>query len=267
MKLRISNKWLLSFLFILLSASACGLGQEDAQTELPVSENRCGDSVCDGPENIKNCVEDCSVVVIDQSSAGEEDNDENTDTHESSQETTGLGNTEKFRVIMTIVFESDISKIPGYDGSPYSEPVGYGLVDLEVAFPTSGGYGLYNSGTIKLTNYEEKGPYCSLETPEGMIGASSEISWGQIYWEPDGRMTFEADVVYENLDFTVIANCPPLSAPLVEYPIYKLIGIFNEELQSFSIDLNDPSHYFENLHWGMYDVLQTNIDVVVEKIP
>jgi hypothetical protein len=265
MKQRLLIKNIFLYLFILLIIPACGWIQKDTQSEPLVSENRCGDGVCDGPENIENCAEDCTVIVIGQSS--EDEDAENTESDSASQNTTGLGNTKKFHVLMTIVFESDISKIPGYDGSPYSEPVGYGLVDLEVGFPSKGGYSLYNSGSVTLVNYEEKGPYCTLETPEGMIGAVSEISWGQINWEPDERMTFENEIAYDNLDFMITANCPPLSAPVVEYPIYKLVGIFNEELLSFSIDLREPSHYFENIHWGMHDTMQTNIDVVVEEIP
>ena len=239
-----------------MNITACSLLQGTEKNELPKSENRCGDYVCDGPENIQNCAEDFSVVVLDQSSDGEDD----------SKQTSVLGNTKKFNVMMTIVFESDLTKVPGYDGSSYSSPVGYGLVDLEVSFPESGGYDLYNAGTVKLINYEEKGPYCTLETPEGMIGTISDLSWNQIYWDPRGRLTFEADVDFENPAFTIIANCPPLSAPIEEYPLYKLLGIFNEEMRGFSIDLNAPSQYFENLHWGMHDTMQIAIDVVVEEI-
>ena len=255
MKRRIYIKLAALLLLGLIGITSCSLLQNVGKDELPVSENRCGDGVCDGPENVKNCSEDCNVAILDHSN--EEDN---------SQQTSGLGDTRKFTIVMTITFESDLSKIPGYDGSSYSEPVGYGLVELEASFPESGGYDLYNTGTIKLTNYEEKGPYCTLETPAGMIGTVSEVSWNKIYWDPQGRLTFEADVDFENPAFTIIVNCPPLSAPTEEYPLYKLLGIFNEEMQSFSIDLNTSSQYFENLHWGMYDVIQTTIDVVVKEI-
>lgn len=218
------------------------------------SEKRCGDGICDGPENVENCAEDCSPAgnnVLETDNEDESDNGDS-DSHKI------------FNITINIVFESDISKIPGYDGSPYSEPIGYGLITLEAAFPDAGGYDLYNQGTITLTNYEEKGPYCTLEVPENMIGASSPISWENIYWDPEGRMTFEADVSYDNLEFNIVANCPPLSAPLVEYPIYKLVGIFNEEMRSLSIDLNTSSHTFDDLHWGMHDTMQTDIDIILE---
>ena len=35
----------------------------------PQSENRCGDGVCDGPENMQNCPEDCSAVIPDEGEA------------------------------------------------------------------------------------------------------------------------------------------------------------------------------------------------------
>jgi hypothetical protein len=66
--------------FVLLSM-ACSLGGflgEESQTtqeqvpalptEAPVSEQRCGDGICDGPENLNNCPEDCQgeVVVVQE---------------------------------------------------------------------------------------------------------------------------------------------------------------------------------------------------------
>ena len=254
MKRRAYIKYAALLLLGLMSMTSCGLLQNTRGNEPPVSEKRCGDGVCEGPEDAKNCAEDCVTVIVDQSQNSKNKNDNNS-------------SGKKFKIIMALSFESDLSKVPGYDGSPYSEPVGYGLVELEASFPESGGYDSFNHGTLKLTNYEEKGPYCTLETPEGMIGAVSEVSWDKIYWDPQGRMTFEADVDFENPDFTVIVNCPPLSASVEEYPLYKLMGIFNEEMRSFSIDLNSASQNFEGLHWGMYDVIQATIDVVVEEIP
>jgi hypothetical protein len=39
----------------------------------PPSENRCGDGVCDGPENPQNCPEDCAPVVTPSPDDGEGD--------------------------------------------------------------------------------------------------------------------------------------------------------------------------------------------------
>jgi len=58
-------------LFLIISilvifSMACSLGgflgsaqTSSQETAAPVSEGRCGDGVCDGPENLKNCPQDC----------------------------------------------------------------------------------------------------------------------------------------------------------------------------------------------------------------
>ena len=82
MKYQSHIKWILSFLLISMSVTACGSLQGTDKDEPPISEDRCGDDVCDGPENIENCPEDCFVSVLDQSQ-----NDDD------SGQTSGLGNT------------------------------------------------------------------------------------------------------------------------------------------------------------------------------
>jgi len=59
---------------ILIFSLACSLGGTASQpTPAPVSENRCGDMVCDGPENPQNCSQDCSVAASNaEEAAGEE---------------------------------------------------------------------------------------------------------------------------------------------------------------------------------------------------
>ena len=61
------KKRMLILVFLLLFTLACSfgglLGGDDAEVQSaePLqSENRCGDGVCDGPENQKNCPQDCS---------------------------------------------------------------------------------------------------------------------------------------------------------------------------------------------------------------
>ncbi len=172
-----------------------------------------------------------------------------------------------FKVMMSIAFESDLSKIPDYPaGTPYSEPVGLGVVEMEVVFPKGGGSALSQSGEIRLTDYHEQGPYCTLEIPEDMIGATSAVSWSDIYWDPQGRMTFTGDVKFENPAFTIVAACPPTSVPLEEYPLYKLMGVFNEKLYSLSVDLSADGAYFEDLGWGMYDTMQTDLEIAIQAI-
>jgi hypothetical protein len=53
---------------------ACGGlgGEESPAPEVPTpqknGEGRCGDGVCDGPENVQNCPEDCSVIALPEDS-------------------------------------------------------------------------------------------------------------------------------------------------------------------------------------------------------
>ena len=49
---------LLSLLFLLILACSLTGGEENIPSS--VSEKRCGDKVCDGPENTKNCPQDCA---------------------------------------------------------------------------------------------------------------------------------------------------------------------------------------------------------------
>ncbi len=53
-------------LLLLVVASGCNAGGSprlDGQSQNPASEARCGDSVCDGPENSANCPQDCGIPV------------------------------------------------------------------------------------------------------------------------------------------------------------------------------------------------------------
>ena len=56
---------LMMLIFFSLACSIGGLfDSEDAGSQdgnLPQSEDRCGDGVCDGPENTKNCLQDCGT--------------------------------------------------------------------------------------------------------------------------------------------------------------------------------------------------------------
>jgi hypothetical protein len=51
-------------LSLALLSLACALGglPEEAPPQTPRTENRCGDTVCDGPENGQNCPQDCAVL-------------------------------------------------------------------------------------------------------------------------------------------------------------------------------------------------------------
>ncbi len=50
-------------LVCLVTLAACTLPTSTTDTPSPVSEKRCGDSVCDGPENEGNCPQDCEAAA------------------------------------------------------------------------------------------------------------------------------------------------------------------------------------------------------------
>jgi len=60
------KRFFLLISILVIFSMACSLGgflssgeTSTQATEAPVSENRCGDGVCDGPENTENCPQDC----------------------------------------------------------------------------------------------------------------------------------------------------------------------------------------------------------------
>lgn len=249
---------------VLMLSLACSLGglgscsgNPTEQEELPQqSEKRCGDDVCDGPENPQNCPEDCSAVVLAE---------DQKETQKPTSQNIG-GDTKAFRISMNINAESNMQGVAGSDTQFYYEPVIIGFVEIVATFPAGGGSAISQAGTVTLYDYHGKGPYCSVEVEDGMIGSTSAISFDDIYWEPAGRMNFSAEVSYENLAFDTHWSCPPKPAYTAEeYPMYKLVGIFNEEMRTLSIML-DQSFSTQDLIWGPNGVFQTDLDIVVEEI-
>jgi hypothetical protein len=52
----------LPLIALLFLALACSLLSPEQPPALPESEQRCGDGVCDGPENVDSCPQDCKEV-------------------------------------------------------------------------------------------------------------------------------------------------------------------------------------------------------------
>ena len=42
--------------------------------------------------------------------------------------------------------------------------------------------------------------------------------------------------------------------------------IFNEKMKSFSVEISHDGSYFKDLHWGMHDTIQIDLDVVIQKM-
>ena len=215
-----------------------------------------GDDVCDGPENVENCPEDCGTGIL---VGGQPDPQETPD------QKPGSG-TKQFRISMSITAESNLMGAAGSDAQSYYEPVMVGFVEMVAGFPENGGSAVRQQGTVTLNDYHGKGPNCSVEVGEGMIGSSSEISFSDLYWDPAGRMSFSAEVNYDDLAFYIFWACPPKPAvQLEEYPMYKLLGIFNEEMRTLSI-MTDQIFSQQEILWGPNEIFQTGLDIVVEEM-
>jgi len=244
---------------VLAFCLGCGLmnfGEEEQPTQggQKVSENRCGDDVCDGPENAQNCPEDCGdgIVVI------ERDEEKPVEKVE--------GGTKQFRIVMTINAESNLAGIAGSDEQSYYEPVMIGLAEIEASFPADGGSAIFQSGMITLTDYQGKGPNCSVEVEEGMIGSTSDFTFSDIQWDPSGRMTFAADVSYDGEAYNTMWTCPPKpEVSIEEFPMYKLVGIFNEQMRSLSV-MTDQGFSVREMLWGPNEIFQSTVDIVIEEI-
>jgi len=81
-KTSFSSKITVIFLFVGLVVGACGHTTPSAEIPSPtldeaetppqqpaVSQQKCGDGICDGPENAQNCPKDCSSSVADEGAA------------------------------------------------------------------------------------------------------------------------------------------------------------------------------------------------------
>jgi len=172
--------------------------------------------------------------------------------------------TKTFRVIMTVNFESNIKKIAGSDAQFYFEPTGTALLDLKVVFNASGGEALSNEGTVKIIRFEGKGPHCRLSVPDGLIGNTVRASFKSITWNPDGFMIFSGGMNYENPSFRFIVSCPPITAPVEDYPYFKVLGVFKEKVESLAIRVDEKSFLMKKIIWGMNDFMQSEIEGVIE---
>ncbi|MCD4671804.1 MAG: hypothetical protein K8R77_03990 [Anaerolineaceae bacterium] len=251
----------LALTFILMVSLACSLGgignsQETVEEPAKESQNRCGDDVCDGPEDTQNCPEDCETGML---VIGPKEDEE-------SPVSNNGGGSKQFRISMTINAESNLMGVAGSDAQSYYEPVMVGFVEIEAVFPENGGSATSQKGTITLTDYHGKGPYCSVEVEDGMIGSTSEFVFSDISWDPAGRMNFTADVTYESKAYNTFWSCPPKPAVSIEeYPMYKMAGIFNEEMRTLSIMI-DQGFAVQEMLWGPNEVFPTTLDIVVEEI-
>lgn len=133
-----------------LACSLSGLtGGDDAseQTSPAVSENRCGDDVCDGPETVQNCPEDCQAagMVADP----EESDEEETVSEEQPVPESGYRYVSFSGTIDTTLNTATMGDFTG-DAFEYA-----GAYSIELWFPLDGGEVVQQRNSITLTEYRD----------------------------------------------------------------------------------------------------------------
>ena len=143
------KKVLAIYAFLFVISMACNLTPQEltpTDTPEPVSENRCGDGVCDGPENASKCPEDCiqGAVVITQ-------NEKDSEEEQSSvvEAETGYRRVSLMGTINTHLNTSTMGDFTG-DAFEYT-----GAYSIELWFPLEGGKPVKQRNTITLTEYND----------------------------------------------------------------------------------------------------------------
>lgn len=183
-------------LTLLISLSlACSLGgltgggdEAAAPTEPPPqSEKRCGDGVCDGPENVNNCPEDCQEVT-DQGEAAEPV--EEGEAEPETESTQGGGAVSEYGILYHIIKHSvtsnEMSGTECYlfnfreflDGG-YVQPDGSGTQILELKdYPTS---------VVSSKRYDQ---YYYISSPNNPV--MERFGMGIFNWDVEGQTLWAA---------------------------------------------------------------------------
>ena len=235
----------------LLTASCALLpGSSSPELSAPIeSQNRCGDGVCDGPENEAKCPQDCSEsagagqnqIDADQASAAAETDHKN-----------GSGTDYRY-----VSFSGEISTQPNFDTDPdfTGDCFEYtGEYSVELWFPADGGDAVQQRNTIVLTEfnplYRGSGECRPCEwTPESS-------AYTPLEFELDADLTLnsitEGDQTVDELiyhlstvpqkSFTVAVDCP-CPGSMDTYP--------------------DPAAYPQLLSYFMFQTLRNPIQLNV----
>ena len=160
------KKPLVLFILVLLLSLACQFhsGETSATltpTPTPVSENRCGDGVCDGPENINNCQQDCSQgAYITQRDDAEEEKDEDQNADQTAQEDleTGPASDEtaagyrRVSILGTVFSNLNTASMGDFTGIAFEYA---GKISIELWFDMDGGEPVNQRNTITLTEFKD----------------------------------------------------------------------------------------------------------------
>lgn len=136
---------------VLLSMACSFSGGEQTPTEepSPVSEKRCGDDVCDGPENLENCPEDCSEAYSLLQPA---DGDELAVPQDADSTTVDMDGYRRVSLAGTMYATLNTSTMGDFTGDAFEY---VGTYSIELWFPAEGGKAVEQRNTIQLTEYQD----------------------------------------------------------------------------------------------------------------
>ncbi len=146
---------LLTILIVSLGCTLSGLGGDSASaTPPPQGDNRCGDGICDGPENAQNCAEDCPAggLTLPEQGSTEEDSPA-PEAQPAQQETSEFES--GFRYVSfggSIDMTLNTALMGDFSGIAFEYAGDY---QIELWFPPEGGEAVQQRNTIALTELRD----------------------------------------------------------------------------------------------------------------
>ncbi len=217
----------------------------DSQSDQPSetqSEKRCGDGVCDGPENTQNCPQDCTSAAIPSSKAEDLQEDKTMDAGDAPA--SDQGNPEAgYRYVSfsgTVSTSLNTAAMGDFTGTAFEYG---GEYRVELWFPIEGGEAVQQRNSIALTEFRDL--------------YYGDTSCTPCEWALD-------DNAFEPVSFTMEASlnlnavmeddqtADELVYQLAELPQAVITGVVQCPCPgSAPDDFSDPAAYLQTLGWFM----------------
>lgn len=257
---------------LILSLSACNrpnenqgiqqgnLGEEqNPQPRQSESQKRCGDDVCDGPENAENCPQDCSLPAQgtnQQSTKGKGVSESSAQEIQPAESGTQLDTGYRYVSFSGTVFTSlNTEGMGDFSGTAFEYS---GKYSIELWFPIEGGEAVQQRNDIVLTEYKD-------------------LYFGDLSCTPCEWVLNESafEPVEFGLDATLNLNALQEDGQPADELVYQLSGVPGAVItgvvqcpcpNSAPDDFTDPSAFTQMLTWFMQklanpirlNVLETN---------
>ncbi len=220
---------------------AKGGNPQPSQSE---SQKRCGDTVCDGPENAENCPQDCSLPAqggIQQASNSKGETENSAQEIQLDESSAQLDTGYRYVSFSGTVFTSlNTEGMGDFAGTAFEYSGEYGI---ELWFPIEGGEAVQQRNNIVLTEFKD-------------------LYFGDLSCTPCEWALNESafDPVVFSLDATLNLNAIEEDGQLVDELVYKLSGVPGAAItgvvqcpcpNSAPDDFTDPSAFTQMLTWFM----------------